>query len=215
MLKKGLIVSCQAEGNSSFNNPISILNFSLEAERGGSVGLRLIDIENIFAVKDITKLPIIGLTKTNYKNGDVWITPHFKDAKDLFDSGVDYVAMDVTGRQGYSEVNLASKLGVIVGDLSNINQADDAINNGCTILTTALSGYTLECRVDMNQPDYQLLEDLVRNYPNIPIMAEGRYWERDQVKRAFDLGAHNIVVGTAITRPHLITKRLMEAFYEK
>ena len=33
-----------------------------------------------------------------------------------------------------------------------------------------------------------------------------------EVKKAFDIGAHNVVVGTAITRPHLITKRLTEAF---
>ena len=45
-------------------------------------------------------------------------------------------------------------------------------------------------------------------------MAEGRYWERDQVKRAFDMGAHNVVVGTAVTRPHLITKRLIGDFNE-
>ena len=45
-------------------------------------------------------------------------------------------------------------------------------------------------------------------------MAEGRYWEKDQVKKAFDLGVHNVVVGTSITRPHLITKRLMEVYDE-
>ncbi len=58
-------------------------------------------------------------------------------------------------------------------------------------------------------------EELVKKYPNSPIMAEGRYWERDQIKRAYDLGAHNVVVGTAITRPHLITKRLTVGFNEE
>ena len=111
----------------------------------------------------------------------------------------------------------ASNEGVshIIGDISHISQADQALKNGCTMLTTALSGYTSNCQVDMNEPDYKLLENLVKTYPDIPIMAEGRYWERDQVKRAFDLGAHNVVVGTAITRPHLITKRLTEACNEK
>ena len=36
MIKKGLIVSCQAEANSAFNNPNSIVNFAKEAERGGA-----------------------------------------------------------------------------------------------------------------------------------------------------------------------------------
>ena len=46
----------------------------------------------------------------------------------------------------------------------------------------------------------------------IPILAEGRYWERHQVKTAFDLGAYSVVVGSAITRPHLITERLRGIF---
>ena len=57
----------------------------------------------------------------------------------------------------------------------------------------------------MDSPNYKLLEDLVKTFPQIPIIAEGRFWERDQVKKAFDIGVHNVVVGTAITRPHLIT----------
>ena len=64
------------------------------------------------------------------------------------------------------------------------------------------------------EKDSLLLEELVKNFPLYKIVAEGRYWERDQVKKAFDLGAYNVVVGTAITRPHLITKRLMEAYNE-
>ena len=215
-IKKGLIVSCQSEEGSAFNNVDSIVAFVKEAERGGAVGLRLRDIDNVFEVNKVSKLPIIGLTKSNYKNGDVWITPSWNHAKDLRDVGSDYVAMDATGRGGYYDIELASSGGLvnIIGDISHISQAENALKNGCTILTTALSGYTSECNVNMDEPDYKLLKELVKNFPDIPIMAEGRYWERNEVKRAFDLGAHNVVVGTAITRPHLITKRLMEAYNE-
>ena len=66
----------------------------------------------------------------------------------------------------------------------------------------------------MSRPDFVLLHQLRKYYPDVPIMAEGRYWEYDEVERAFAMGAHNVVVGTAITRPHLITKRLMEAYNE-
>ena len=216
MIRKGLIVSCQSEKGSSFYDSESIVKFSLEAERGGAVGLRLRDTKNILEVSKVSQLPIIGLTKSNYDNGDVWITPHWSQAKELMLVGADYIAMDATGRNGYLNVEMASNEGVsdIIGDISHISQAEQALKNGCTMLTTALSGYTSNCQVDMNEPDYKLLENLVKTYPDIPIMAEGRYWERDQVKKGFDLGAHNVVVGTAITRPHLITKRLMGTFSE-
>jgi putative N-acetylmannosamine-6-phosphate epimerase len=93
----------------------------------------------------------------------------------------------------------------LIGDVSNFDQAQSAIESGCECLTTTLSGYTKDCKYN-EEPDYKLLEELVST--NIPILAEGRYWERSQVKKAFDLGAHAVVVGSAITRPHLITERL-------
>ena len=215
-LKKGLIVSCQSEKGSSFDDVQSIVNFAKEAERGGAVGVRIRDVDNVCEVSKNISIPIVGLTKTNYENGDVWITPSWNQAKDLVNVGATYVAMDATGRCRYYDIELASAGGLVnvIGDISHVSQAEKAIEKGCCILSTTLSGYTSECNVDMDEPDYKLLEDLVKTYPEIPIMAEGRYWERDQVKRAFDLGAHNVVVGTAITRPHLITKRLMEVYDE-
>ena len=215
-MRKGLIVSCQAEEGSSFNNIESIVNFAIEAERGGAVGVRIREVENVFAVSNNISISIMGLSKSNYEDGTVWITPSWLSAKDLNDVGADFIAMDATGRDGYEDILKASNTNnmKIIGDLSNIFQAERAIDNGCIGLTTTLSGHTSECSVDMDVPDYNLLQNLIKEFPSIPIIAEGRYWERDQVKRAFDLGAHNVVVGTAITRPHLITKRLMETYNE-
>jgi N-acylglucosamine-6-phosphate 2-epimerase len=215
-MDKGIIVSCQSESGSSFNNTQSIVNFTIEAERGGAVGLRLRNTENVFEVNKVSELPIIGLTKSNYENGDVWITPSWTQAKHLKDVGSDYVAMDATGRGGYYDIELASTEGLInvIGDISHINQAEEALKNGCKMLTTALSGYTSNCQVDMDKPDYILLYELIKNFPDVLIMAEGRYWEKDDVKKAFDMGANNVVIGTAITRPHLITKRYVEAYDE-
>jgi N-acylglucosamine-6-phosphate 2-epimerase len=44
----------------------------------------------------------------------------------------------------------------------------------------------------------------------IPVFLEGRIWEPKEVKHAFELGAYSVVIGSAITRPHLITKRFIE-----
>ena len=43
----------------------------------------------------------------------------------------------------------------------------------------------------------------------IPVILEVRIWEPEEVKQAFDIGAHSVVIGSAITRPQLITKRFV------
>lgn len=46
---------------------------------------------------------------------------------------------------------------------------------------------------------------------SIPVIAEGRMNEPAQVQQALELGAYAVVVGSAITRPQLITGRFMAA----
>ena len=208
MLKKGLIVSCQAEANSAFNNPNSIVNFAKEAERGGAVGVRIKGLNNIKCVSDEVSIPIIGITKTHFSDGSVWITPPNSDLDSIITSGAQYIASDATGRGGYENLKIMCKNNDIIGDIASIDQAEEALKCGCIALATSLSGYTPNCNVDMDLPNFTLLKELIKKFPKTPIIAEGRYWERDQVKKAFDMGAHNVVVGTAITRPHLIVMRL-------
>ena len=50
----------------------------------------------------------MGLSKSNYEDGTVWITPSWLSAKDLSDAGADFIAMDATGRDGYSDILKAS-----------------------------------------------------------------------------------------------------------
>ena len=69
-----------------------------------------------------------------------------------------------------------------------------------------LNIYRLEkIMTPFEQPDFNLLQMLIDNC-NCPILAEGRYWNLDQVNKAFDLGASAVVIGSAITRPALITE---------
>jgi len=213
-MDKGIVVSCQAESDSAFNDVNSIVSFAKEATRGGAVGLRIRDVDNVQKVSHDIDLPIIGLTKSYYENGDVWITPDSNSAKQLFECGIEYVAMDATGRAGYEHIEntFSEANGLIIGDISHINQANNALKYGCEMLSTTLSGYTSNCDVDMSKPDFNLLKELIYNFSDVPIIAEGRYWEIEDVKKAFDMGANNVVIGTAITRPHLITKRYVEAY---
>ncbi len=58
-------------------------------------------------------------------------------------------------------------------------------------------------------PDYELMKDIVEKC-NKPLIAEGRIHTPEQAKKAFECGAHCVVVGGAITRPLEITQRFMK-----
>ncbi|HPD38575.1 MAG TPA: N-acetylmannosamine-6-phosphate 2-epimerase, partial [Mesotoga infera] len=59
---------------------------------------------------------------------------------------------------------------------------------------------------DKPKPDIELVKVLSREF-DIPVVAEGNYWEPEQVVRAFEAGAFSVTVGSVITRPQLITRR--------
>ncbi|TFG94408.1 MAG: N-acetylmannosamine-6-phosphate 2-epimerase, partial [Calditrichales bacterium] len=46
---------------------------------------------------------------------------------------------------------------------------------------------------------------------DVPVIAEGRIWEPRQARKCLDLGAFATVVGTAITRPWVVTRRFVDA----
>jgi N-acylglucosamine-6-phosphate 2-epimerase len=55
-------------------------------------------------------------------------------------------------------------------------------------------------------PDFDLLHHLV-GMSSVPVLAEGRITTPDEAARALSLGAHAVVVGSAITHPTSITRR--------
>ena len=187
---------------------------------GGAQGLRLAGQRDIKEARKFTDLPIIGITKPdplpeNWKD-IVYITPTFEDAKIIADAGADIIALDGTSRKRPKE-NLAEILARIKTELNSISMVDISTLEeglmcrlfGADIISTTLSGYTTHT-LDKNndEPDYELLKNLV-NIVDCPIILEGRIWTPEQVKKAFDLGAHAVVIGSAITRPQLITKRFI------
>ena len=95
-----------------------------------------------------------------------------------------------------------------MADISTSEEGLNCSRLGADILSTTLSGYTKESESDSDKPDFELLSKLVKSV-NTPVILEGRIWNPDEVKIAFELGAHSVVIGSAITRPQLITKRFV------
>ena len=96
-----------------------------------------------------------------------------------------------------------------MADVSTLQEGINARILGADIISTTLAGYTDESGIAGETPDFDLLEKLV-NTVKKPVFLEGRVWYPEEVKKAFELGAHSVVIGSAITRPHLITKRFTE-----
>lgn len=46
---------------------------------------------------------------------------------------------------------------------------------------------------------------------SVPVIAEGRYWNEVLAEKAMEAGAHNVVIGAGITRPQIITKKIVDA----
>ena len=221
-LKGSVIVSVQAQDSEPLNRPDHLLALSKSALNGGAKGVRLCGAENINHIKKEIDSPIIGLTKVeptpiNWLD-TVYITATMKDLQELLDTGVDIISLDGTPRErldGSSfreQIEAVKKAGrIVLADISTLEEALVAQDLGVDIVSTTLSGYTRQTRKKVNEgPDLDLLADLTDEL-EIPAILEGRVWETEDVTEAFEYGAHSVVIGTAITRPHMITKRFVTA----
>ena len=48
-----------------------------------------------------------------------------------------------------------------------------------------------------------------------PIVAEGKFWSAENAIKAFELGAYAVTIGAGITRPQIITKRIVDEISQK
>lgn len=187
---------------------------------GGAGGLRVAGIRDIKNAKKMFNVPVIGITKPeripeNYKE-IVYITPTVKDVLDIVNAGADIVAFDGTQRKRPNGEKIEDLIKYIhinkriaMADISTLEEGLNAKEKGADIISTTLAGYTLESsNSPSDKPDFKLLEELVKSV-NIPVILEGRIWEPEEVNKAFNIGAFAVVIGSAITRPQLITKRFV------
>ncbi|MFP6901213.1 MAG: hypothetical protein VCA36_09735, partial [Opitutales bacterium] len=80
---------------------------------------------------------------------------------------------------------------------------------------TTLSGYVGESVGKSIGPDLDLVERLSNHFGgSIPVVAEGRISTPEQAVEALCRGAHAVVVGTAITRPQVVTQAFCEAMHQ-
>ena len=212
----GLIVSCQAlPGEPLFGADI-MARLALAAERGGAVGIRANSPADISAIRAVTMLPLVGLSKVDVAGYDVYITPTLADALAVANAGADIIALDATHRphpEGTTtvfiqRVKTATQKSVLA-DISTYDEALGAQDAGADFVSTTMSGYT-PYSPQSDGPDLDLVRRLA-SVLTIPVLAEGRITTPEQARAALDAGAWAVVVGGAITRPQQITERFVRA----
>ncbi len=219
-IKGTVVVSVQAMPNEPLYLEQCMIGMMKSVVNGGAGALRLAGARDVKNAKKLFNLPIVGLTKPNiipknYKEL-VYITPNIKDVIELVEAGADVIATDATQRKRPNNEKLQDLIKYIhinkrlaMADISTLEEGLNAKELGADIISTTLAGYTLEsANSPANEPDFELLKQLVEQ-TQLPVVLEGRIWEPEQVNKAFELGAHCVVIGSAITRPQLITKRFV------
>lgn len=218
-LQGKVIVSSQAMPDEPFYNEDCMMAMMQSVINGGASGLRVAGKRDVINATTFG-VPVIGLTKPeklpeNWKSV-VYITPGVKEVKELIEAGADIIAFDGTSRprpDGSSVedlINLIHFAGrLAMADISTLAEGINCAKLGADIISTTLAGYTEESSEAGDEPDFELLKSLVESVDK-PVFLEGRVWYPSDIKTAFELGAHSVVIGSAITRPHLITKRFVE-----
>lgn len=214
-VKGKLIVSCQALADEPLHGAHIMAQMAVAAQIGGAAAVRANGPADIRAIKQAVDLPVIGL----YKQGDsgVYITPTFDAAAEIAEAGADVIALDCTDRPRPDGVPLAELLARIhrelgvptFADVAALPDARAAAAAGVAMAAPTLSGYT-GARPALDGPDFELLARMIEQLP-IPVIAEGRINTPEQARRALDMGAWAVVVGSAITRPRTIAARFAGA----
>jgi len=206
-LKGGLVVSCQPVTGGPMDQIEVILAMAIAAVEGGARGLRVEGAANVAAVCKAVDVPVIGIIKTEQGENQAKITAHLSGAKALIESGAKLVAVEVSQR--HAQANLVPIFNclidanvAIMADCATFEDGERALALGASIIGTTLSGYTPDTQPMPAHPNYDLVSrfvELCHDKPTL-VMAEGRFNTPHSAKKAIQLGADCVTVGSAITR---------------
>jgi N-acylglucosamine-6-phosphate 2-epimerase len=217
--RNGLIVSCQVQPDDPVYSEEFVVKMAKAAAWGGAVGLRANMPDQIKAIKKEVDLPLIGLWKIWHDNTDVFITPTLEAAQAVWEAGAEIIALDCTeqinhrGKPAYELLPVVKKElpeAILFADVSTYREGVRAIALGADIVGPTLYGYTAETK-HIEQPDLREFARMCRDFKDKTyVIMEGHLYTPEDAMKCLYLGAHAVVVGSAITRPHLITKRFVD-----
>lgn len=214
-----LIVSCQALPEEPLHSSFIMGRMALAAKEGGAQGIRANTPEDIAEIQKMVDLPIIGIVKRDYPDCPVRITPTLREVEELMAVGPEVIATDATCRlrpdgktldQFYQEVRQRYPNQKLMADCATLEEMLHADQLGFDFIGTTLVGYTQESAGQkIEAEDFRLIRELLERVKR-PVIGEGNINTPEKVKRVMDLGVYSVVVGSAITRPQLITRSFTE-----
>ncbi|MCI9168660.1 MAG: N-acetylmannosamine-6-phosphate 2-epimerase [Dorea sp.] len=218
-LKGKLIVSCQALPHEPLHSSFIMGRMALAAKEGGAYGIRANTKEDIQEIRHNVDLPVIGIVKRDYADSEVYITPTMKEVDELMEVGPEIIALDATGRLRPEGVALKDFFRQVkekypdqlwMADCSTVEEALHADKLGFDFIGTTMVGYTRQSEGDrIEEDDFRILREIIAKAKH-KVIAEGNVNTPQKVKRVIELGAYSVVVGSAITRPQLITREFAE-----
>ncbi len=218
--KGKLIVSCQAQPKEPLHSPFIMGRMALAAKEGGAVAIRAEGVEDIREIIKTTQLPVIGLIKKDYPNSSVYITPTRSEVELLLTTDCEIVAADFTrqNRPDNEDIKKMIRLmrkghKLILADISTVQEGINAAALGVDAISTTLAGYTPYSR-HLEGPDLELIRELTGKV-DIPVFAEGRINTPEDIVKVMAAGAYAPIVGSAITRPQLITRKFAAVLQKK
>ena len=218
LLKRGLIVSCQAvKGEPLYGYGIMHL-FAKAAKEGGATGIRAL-VDDVDSIKDEVNLPVIGLVKEIYEDSEIYITPTKAEVDRLLATKCDVLCMDATLRSHPGGITLEELYAYarenangreIMADVSTIEEAINADKLGFDYISTTMRGYTPYTK-EYEIPDVDFVKECKDKVKNAKVIAEGGVFEVSHMEAISKVNPYAVVVGSAITRPKVITERLLGA----
>ena len=215
-----LIVSCQAYEDTPLYGAENMRKMAECALMGGAKAIRSCWSQDIKAIRSLgPDFPIVGINKVIQPGKNdldyIIITPTLEAAEEVIAAGLDILALDCTLRPCRGKDELYALLKSIkekypdlpiMADCGNVEEGVFAAETGYVdIVATTLATYYKK----LTGPDTEFVREL-RKRISLPINGEGSVWELADLKAVIDAGADMVTVGTAITRPHLITQRFIQ-----
>lgn len=210
-----LIVSCQALEDEPLHSSFIMGRMALAAKQGGAKGIRANTVEDIREIRKNVDLPIIGIIKRDYEDSDIYITPTMREIDELAEVEPEIIALDATFSKRpfgeslsdfYAKIRIKYPDQLLMADCSTMDEIIFADKLGFDYIGTTLVGYTKQSRdIKIEADDFAFISEALDKV-NAKLIAEGNINTPQKLKRVMELGVYSTVVGSAITRPQLITK---------
>ncbi len=214
MLQRGLIVSCQA-GEGEPLHGYNIMHYMAKAAvAGGACGIRALYYD-IDLIKGEVDVPVVGLVKKDYDDSEIYITPTKAEIDLVLATKADCIALDATMRRRPNGETLEELVAYarqkaphieLMADIATVEDAINAEKLGFDYISTTLRGYTAETKGAV-LPDISFVEEVLKVTKQTKVVAEGGIYETGELEKISALNPYAVVIGSAITRPAVITDR--------